>query len=387
MPDTAVADATAPGPRMSQAAVATPSPDPTPVASAPDNGSTPEAGVTQDYRLFFPVSPGLPPRAIGQIGGSIDAVALRGDRAYAGMGPRLVIFDVSNPAMPRLLGRSPILPDLVSGVAVEGSVAYVAAGAEGGLQIIDVSDPGNPQILGSYNSAGQATSVAVSGGLVYLADGAFGGLQIIDVLIPQSPTIVGQIDTPGDCLAVQVAGGRVRGGWPAGRPADHRRHLTRSPTAARRIYGTDRAGCCHFRHTGLSGQWLYWPAGGRCGRAGAARVTGQHSHGERRERRPDRKSGPGRQRRRRRSTRGRHFRAGSAGAARQPEHAGKRPASGGPRPPGPACRRVRWPAYHRYQQRGGAAATGELRNHRSRPGYTRRAILATWRTAATVCKS
>ncbi|HOU23176.1 MAG TPA: hypothetical protein PLN42_02890, partial [Anaerolineae bacterium] len=43
---------------------------------------------------------------VGQLGGATQAVALRGDRAYAGVGPRLAILDVSTPTAPVLLGRS-----------------------------------------------------------------------------------------------------------------------------------------------------------------------------------------------------------------------------------------------------------------------------------------
>ena len=101
--------------------------------STSDDDPTPETGTVQASRLYFPGIYRSPPAGpVAQIGGSIDAVAVMGNRIYAGMGPRLVVFDVSNPASPRLLGRSPILPGLVSGIAVENSVAYVAAGPEGG---------------------------------------------------------------------------------------------------------------------------------------------------------------------------------------------------------------------------------------------------------------
>jgi hypothetical protein len=39
------------------------------------------------------------------------------------------------------------------------------------LQVIDVSDPANPQRVGGYDTSGSARGVAVSGNYAYVADG------------------------------------------------------------------------------------------------------------------------------------------------------------------------------------------------------------------------
>jgi hypothetical protein len=91
-------------------------------------------------------APGDQPRnveLVGQIGGACLAVAVQGRYAYIGVGPRLVVLDVSNPAGPLLLGRTAVLPGLVHGVAVAGTLAYVADG-EAGLRVVDVSNPASP---------------------------------------------------------------------------------------------------------------------------------------------------------------------------------------------------------------------------------------------------
>jgi hypothetical protein len=59
------------------------------------------------------------------------------------------------------------------GVAVSGNFAYVANGYAG-LNVIDVSDPANPQWVGGYFTTGFAYSVVVSGDLAYVADGPAG---------------------------------------------------------------------------------------------------------------------------------------------------------------------------------------------------------------------
>ena len=53
---------------------------------------------------------------VGQIGGASYAVEVQGDYAYAGVGPSLVILDITNPTSPIVAGKTPTLPELVEGV-------------------------------------------------------------------------------------------------------------------------------------------------------------------------------------------------------------------------------------------------------------------------------
>ncbi len=66
-----------------------------------------------------------------------------------------------------------------------------------GLQVIDISDPANPTLVGTYDTPGYARGVAVSGDHAFVADGD-SGLQVIDISDPANPTLVGTYDTPGD---------------------------------------------------------------------------------------------------------------------------------------------------------------------------------------------
>ncbi len=71
------------------------------------------------------------------------------------------------------------------GIQVTGNYAYVADG-DGGLQVIDVSNPANPVRVGGYDTSGSALGVHVVGNYAYVADyGA--GLQVIDVSNPANP--------------------------------------------------------------------------------------------------------------------------------------------------------------------------------------------------------
>ena len=80
---------------------------------------------------------------------------------------------------------------------------YIAGGQ--GLKIIDISDPSNPTLAGSYNTSGLAQGICVSGNYAYIADFVRGFL-IIDVSDPYNPTLVGNYDTKGVAYGVFVKG-------------------------------------------------------------------------------------------------------------------------------------------------------------------------------------
>jgi len=124
-------------------------------------------------------------QVIGQSGGWTRAVAVQGQYAYAGIGSRVVVVDISDPGSLREAGSSSRLPHNVQDIALSGKYAYVAAGA-GGLRVLDISDPARLVEIGSWASPGFARGVAVSGSYAYLADGPF-GLRIIDVSNPAQP--------------------------------------------------------------------------------------------------------------------------------------------------------------------------------------------------------
>ena len=88
-------------------------------------------------------------------------------------------------------------------IYVSGSYAYVATGSTG-LQVIDISAPSSPEIIGSVDTPGYAYAVYVSGSYAYLAKSR--GLQVIDISTPSSPAIIGSVDTAGFAVGVYVSG-------------------------------------------------------------------------------------------------------------------------------------------------------------------------------------
>ncbi len=105
----------------------------------------------------------------------------------------LAIVDVSVPAVPITLGRYQN-GKWVFMVAAEGTTAYVVTVDPvdwgSALEIIDVSDPESPQLLGSYDLPADAYDLAVSGGIACIGSGD-DRLLILDVSDPANPTLLG----------------------------------------------------------------------------------------------------------------------------------------------------------------------------------------------------
>jgi hypothetical protein len=157
----------------------------------------------------------------GQLGGAVHAVAIKGQYAYAGIGPRLVLLSVSNPARPERIAISPLLADMVQGVAVSPTTPYVyVAARSAGLQVMRVQE-GVPTTLVpvsvySLPEREQAMAVAIDGDYVYLVTqvstlegDVYGRLHIVDVRDPQQLQPVTQYQpTPAVVLRdVAVAAG------------------------------------------------------------------------------------------------------------------------------------------------------------------------------------
>ena len=81
-----------------------------------------------------------------------------------------------------------------------GSIAYVAAD-DLALQLINVSNPTNPSLLGSFNMVGYASGISVVGSIAYVV-AQYGGLQLINVSNPSNPSLLGSFNiiASGECL-------------------------------------------------------------------------------------------------------------------------------------------------------------------------------------------
>lgn len=127
-----------------------------------------------------------------------------GDIAYvADWFSGLHLYDISNPAHPRLLS-SFHTPGSAKGVVVRNGYAFVADD-DRGLQIVDVHDPFHPSHVAKLDTRGLAYTPKLAGNLLYLASHR-GGFQIIDVSDPRQPKMLADIDTPGKAWSLEATG-------------------------------------------------------------------------------------------------------------------------------------------------------------------------------------
>ncbi len=102
---------------------------------------------------------------------------------------QLKVFDISNPNSSIQLNST--LPDSSGSyldIKIKGSLAYTAVKIQG-LVIIDISNPSNLTIVGSYADIGSTEGIFVEENLCFVAEGG-GKFDIIDISNPFSPTKV-----------------------------------------------------------------------------------------------------------------------------------------------------------------------------------------------------
>jgi hypothetical protein len=129
---------------------------------------------------------------------------LAGNHAFVGDGGSgLQVVDITDPADPAIIGSCDT-PGSASDVAIAGDRAYVAD-SDGGLQVVVISVPGAPSILGSCPTPGDASAVAVLGDRAYVADSE-GGLTVVDISDPAQPVVIESTGTTGWAGDVAVLG-------------------------------------------------------------------------------------------------------------------------------------------------------------------------------------
>ncbi len=125
-------------------------------------------------------------------------------------GTNFLVVDVSTPASASVVG-SLTLTGVPTNIAVSGNYAYVSnTDNSQELQIIDISNPLSPILMGSYNAPGSAnaTGVFAIGTTVYLvrASSSDDEFSIIDASVASKPFILGSLDLGANANEVVVSG-------------------------------------------------------------------------------------------------------------------------------------------------------------------------------------
>lgn len=102
----------------------------------------------------------------------------------------LYIYDISDPENPLFVTRFIQQCGYGWRIKVEGNYAYLAD-REGGMEIIDISNPLAPETVSYLQLMDVAYNLDIHNGYVYAACYILGGVQAIDVSDPENPSVSG----------------------------------------------------------------------------------------------------------------------------------------------------------------------------------------------------
>jgi hypothetical protein len=129
-----------------------------------------------------------------------------------GYGSELQVFDRSNPAVPRRVGLHQVrYSDGQTWVAASSNYVFVASAQSwppaSAVEVFDISIPSSPQLVSSYEPPGRPSGIAVSGNLAVLAGNAYldpqdfgsryGYIEVLDVSDPGNPTLLASLTLDG----------------------------------------------------------------------------------------------------------------------------------------------------------------------------------------------
>jgi len=148
---------------------------------------------------FVNPGPGAP------LAGGFDKIAVVDDVAWWGASYRLTGVDVSSMPTTSEVGSIEVTGSLQSLAGQNGLLYLGLDGTNWGLQVYDVSDPGNAVRVGHVDMYLDPLAMVIGDGVLYVADGS-DGLVVISLQNPQQPTFVRRVPLPGTTCDVALAG-------------------------------------------------------------------------------------------------------------------------------------------------------------------------------------
>jgi hypothetical protein len=122
------------------------------------------------------------------------------------------VVDVSNPALPAVLGTVPITAGQVLEIAVGGTHAYaLSTAAADNLLVVDISAPTSPSVVATLTTSSRPGGtlipmlLKVMGDRLLVPDLSY-NLRIVDISDPTAPSFIDEVKNPGQCLEVETSG-------------------------------------------------------------------------------------------------------------------------------------------------------------------------------------
>ncbi len=132
-----------------------------------------------------------------------NRIEIYNDTAYISGRDNLQIIDVTDPANPQSLGR--IVGEAgigQNGLAIDDNYAYVGTG--GLIRLVDITEPTAPYFIETEHDF-NTRDIVLQDGIAYTVNGD--GLEIIDLNDPLNPQVLSFADTPGDAWEIKVSNG------------------------------------------------------------------------------------------------------------------------------------------------------------------------------------
>ncbi|MFC2171236.1 LVIVD repeat-containing protein [Acidobacteriota bacterium] len=131
---------------------------------------------------------------------NLSALGVDGVLAAISEGAAVHLVDVSDPSIPVLLSKAVLEQGMAIRPVLSGSVLFVVNGS--GYEAFNISNPLSPIRLGTYFTTGYTSDLQVVGSTAYLTAGT--DLQILDVSSPGTPNLIETYQTLADLYAVKV---------------------------------------------------------------------------------------------------------------------------------------------------------------------------------------
>ena len=122
---------------------------------------------------------------------------------YSTISDRFVVYDISDPANPKLTDTIKVDARLVNDISTtaDGKILVIsresASNRKNGIAFYDTSDPAHPKLISEYTTTvtGGVHSAFVDGHYVYLTDDATGSMRVIDFADVKNPKEVARWQT------------------------------------------------------------------------------------------------------------------------------------------------------------------------------------------------
>ncbi|ETR66869.1 MAG: hypothetical protein OMM_05442 [Candidatus Magnetoglobus multicellularis str. Araruama] len=106
------------------------------------------------------------------------------------------IIDISLPYKPEIISTFDFEGyQRIEGIAIRNNIA-ILSDQYIGLQILDITDPSRPHVIGSLESISWAYDTIIRNNIAYILTGQY--LYSVDITNPSSPIIIGSVGKPGD---------------------------------------------------------------------------------------------------------------------------------------------------------------------------------------------